>query len=642
MDGIIRHYINDVLVEEPMGWMDFEEELDRDYQERIISVKYDSTLTFTAGGYAALRSIYLLGGYCADIRYRAEQECGGVVSIAAQGVIILSDAEWNLTRCEVEVQVVDDALGARVMNNMDIPISPLADLSKNGVAITPVTPFDLLIHRSDSVANYSPARKAFDWWQCMQHGLAYISDGQVSIVSDWVQTLADNEQFALVDGYMLRTGDDAPRRIQWTFKLLFHEMAGRYNLYLAAGRDANGNPQLRLEPESYWYGTAVTTQQLDIQDLIQGIDVDRLYERVQIGCEDSKYNADINATDFVPYVPLLTQVDESFNFQGVCNASSALDIKFKFISETNVIVDTILNQDEGSDEKMFMLQYSVPPLVANAITTIWNTLLFTRGYNPAIINGTILSRYYLPSGVGSNSGPSPGFVGSYTAGVGPNVTLTAVSTTSAWVQLPVTTWTAAVTAFYVFQIDVSADIIANQYYRLGIGANFYFQMRMQMRVQRFDSTNALQETNIYQTEYRFQLGGFIGGTAGIFYSAAFNAGDYFIISTRFETSPTQIELQGVGPESLSPFITGRLDAEVGYALIYSNVGGYVGGLGAPPVVKYMFDRHVDLDTWLSLQSAPQNRISIGHESTELTSGWVLNAKRNVATGECSWEVISND
>lgn len=638
MDGIIRHYINDVLVEEPMGWMDFEEELDRDYQERIISVKYDSTLTFTAGGYAALRSIYLLGGYCADVTYRAEQECGGVVSIAAQGVIILSDAEWNLTRCEVEVQVVDDALGARVMNNMDIPISPLADLSKNGVTITPVTPFDLLIHRADAVANYSPARKAFNWWQSMQHALAYITDGQVSIVSDWVQTLADDEQYALVDGYMLRTGDNnIRRRITWTFKELFMEMAGRYNLYLAALRDANGNPQLRLEPESYWYGTAVTTQQLDIQDLVQGIDVERLYQRVEIGCEDSKYSADILATDYIPYVPLLTQIDEVYNFEGVCNTSSSLDLKFEFISENNTITDTLINQDEGSDDKIFLMQYSIPPLVANAITTIWSTSLFSRGYNPAIINGRILERYYLSSGVGSNIQPITPFQSIYTGNT--EFTLTTLNQINAYTSI-FAQYTSTVTGFYVFDVRVVTQHLARQYYRAGEGANFWLQARVRLRARKFDSTNVLIDEQTYAGFASEFLGQPI---LDVTYSQSMNAGDYIQFAYRFETLPNYVETQGIGPESYSPFIRVKVRPDVTrVTMIQSVAGGYANGLGAPPVVKYMFDRHVDLDTWLSLQSAPQNRISIGHESTELTSGWVLNAKRNVATGECSWEVISND
>ena len=96
---------------------------------------------------------------------------------------------------------------------------------------------------------------------------------------------------------------------------------------------------------------------------------------------------------------------------------------------------------------------------------------------------------------------------------------------------------------------------------------------------------------------------------------------------------------GFGPENYSPSVTARLKAEAYWYVMFSDAGGYVEGIGKPPVIVYKFDRHVDLSTWLSLTQNPRRAMAISHTPSVLDTGWVLNAKRNVATGECQWEVM---
>jgi hypothetical protein len=106
------------------------------------------------------------------------------------------------------------------------------------------------------------------------------------------------------------------------------------------------------------------------------------------------------------------------------------------------------------------------------------------------------------------------------------------------------------------------------------------------------------------------------------------------------TSNGYYEVDGSGPENYSPVITMSIREESYIILLFSNAGGYITGLGKGPILKYSFDRHLDLSTWLSLTSSPRNSLDISYTSDVLTSGWVGNAKRNVSTGACSWEVIA--
>ena len=645
MDGIIRHYINGTQVEEPVGWKDFEEELDRDVSERIIAVKYNTDLTFTGQGYDVLRGLYERDGFCSIITYEARQECGDSINTAAQGVIILADAEWNLTRCEVVVPVVDDALGAKIMNNLEVPVSPLANLSKNGESITALTAFNLRVYNTNTGIYETDVRLAYNWFDAIQHAVDYISDGEVSVVSDWYSSLADDEQYCLVDGYMLRTATNSFRRVSWTFKDLFFNMAGRYNLWMAAERDSNGNPRIRIEPEGYWYASAGQVQQLDIQDLVRSIDLNRLYSRVEIGSEEHIFDVD-PTSGFVPNIPLENQAPESYNFQGVCNTDATLDLKFNFVSDSNVIIDTIANNADDYDDKIFLLQYSIPPLVPFVRTTPWSSSTFAAAYNPAIINAEILQRYYLSSAVGSNIAPPPPLTNDVTLSNGPNITL-GLGASSPWVCPFATDFTATTIGYYIIEPNASWEITAQNPYRAGEGANFYVGIRAETKMERFDSSNVLIETRFFvEGPYQWSnpppgQGWFTpSGIGGQTWGVILNAGDYVKTSFRFTTASEYLyEGEGFGPENYTPSVTARIEDGAYWYLLFSDAGGYVEGIGKPPIAVYKFDRHVDLSTWLSLTQNPRRAMAISHTPSVLDTGWVLNAKRNVATGECQWEVM---
>ena len=55
MEGQLRHRLNGVVVEEPGGWPDFTEEIERNLEDRIIHLKYSNSLLFIGDGYDLLR-----------------------------------------------------------------------------------------------------------------------------------------------------------------------------------------------------------------------------------------------------------------------------------------------------------------------------------------------------------------------------------------------------------------------------------------------------------------------------------------------------------------------------------------------------------------------------------------------------------
>lgn len=54
------HFINGVAISEPIGWKNFAQEISRDREKRIITLKYPSTASFTQSAYTTLRDLFLV------------------------------------------------------------------------------------------------------------------------------------------------------------------------------------------------------------------------------------------------------------------------------------------------------------------------------------------------------------------------------------------------------------------------------------------------------------------------------------------------------------------------------------------------------------------------------------------------------
>lgn len=640
MDGETLHYLDGILVNEPMGWADFTEELDRDIRERLISVKYSASLTFTDGAYEYLASVYAQRGYCHKVQYEAKQRCNGQLRTAAKGVLILADAEWNLTRCEAAVPVVDEGIGAVIISNRDIPISPTAEASKNGTAISPVPAVTLSIHdpQGDGTTLLPDTRRTWDWFEAITHAVAYMSDDTITIASDWYAGLDDAEKWALVDGLELRTHTGASTRVVWTFKQLFDEMAGRYNLWMWATVDGNGNPQLRIEPESYFYGAAGGIFQLDLQDVVRTVDSDRLYAKVNVGC-DSYIRQFTNTPLALPYVPLTTHGKEEYHFTGVCNTSETLDLAFDFITDSNAIEDVVLNANEEYDEDIFLLQYYDGPLTPGPETSRWqfspDGVLFVWPFNQAGLNSNILSRYYLPSSVGANFGPQTAY-SETTAAATANDNLTAVNSTTTAAVLFATPYTAAASEYAYFELIVPWQVVSNTP-QLVAGSPLYLAGDFRIIVERFDAGNNLLQTLTFDANETAIAIGVRDFTASFGFSM--NVGDYVQVSYQFRTLVGLFNGSGGAPATFD--IVFNVPAGANIEKTFSDGGGFATGIGTGPVLKYTFERHIDLASWLSLTGNPPEALTISPSSVPLTTGWVANAKRNAQTGATQWEVIAN-
>ena len=668
MDGLTRHYLNGTEVTEPLGWSDFTEELVRDFERRFIAVKYEGQLTFTHDGYELLNNAFLDSGHCGIVTYEARQMCGDGERTVAKGAVIIADVKFNLTRCEAECSIADDGIGSRIINNMEIPVSPNATVTKNSVEITAVPEVDILLFDPQAaVGTYlAGTRKGWDWYEAMKHAVLYITDTQATFVSDFYENLSTDDRYWISNGYSIRSASITVVRTSWTFKSLFEELAKKYDLWIGIERDSDGNPVLRCEEYSYWSSTSVWGGHPDIQDLIRTCEAARLYAKVDVGC--SKAIKETETTLSLPYIPLRGFVNEAFHLSGVCNTDKALDLVNEWVIDSNVIEDVAVNGNDDYDDDLFLIQYQEDLLQAKKgdyLQPGTNPYL----YNEPLQNAEVIDRYDLPSAVGAFYDPVDASFrasGQFGNGVFLNANPSTTATffdiqtafpndytppnfdpSNAWgngtppgtpVSQADSIYTAAATGYYEFECYGTFRVIQQIVSRQGPLA-FAHRIALEFVLQRYDSGNNLISEQTALSDYIYQLNAQTSLTHT--FGTSLTATDYVMLRNRFIVlSPSW--LPGVEDVNLGVFsqgITWRRMPEWYIKTNFVAAGGYVEAGGGGPVVRYEFDRHIDAASWVSLTADPKQRVMISGGPTPDIPTHVVTAKRNVSTGKTEWAVL---
>ena len=691
MEGEVRHFIGGTLVEEPGGSLEFKEEIERDLENRIIYPKYPNSLQFIGDGYAILREAYEQG-YCTSFAHRCEIDCGGW-RLASEGTIYLTDISWNLSKCIADTPVTDTTVGATILNNKEIPCYPTSDKTKNGLDMTPVTAIDLEVFDPQAAVGVyiATTRKAYDWLECMDHLVRFITDGNVTVVSDWYDALPDEERYAMVSGVHLRTAGTNDRAPAFNFKDLYEGLWKPYNLMAGLEKTSTGSPVIRIEQDSYWYGNQGAITFMNTEDLIQEINTDRMYAKIKMGSLNAIKNEAQEPEFSLPYVGLRTFCKEEYHIEGQCNTNNTLDLTNQFVLCSNAIEAAVVDDDEKNDEEVFMIQYD-----RGTSQAVKDDYLTNAGvpylYNVKVLNQEIINRWSLQaSGASYFDEVDAAFLAEYT--VGPTVVYTHSETyptllnpftgadlvNTYWqfdndytapnydtgnnygngtapgspVSLANSRYTAPTQGLYVFNIGITYAITINN--NTGTDAGCRWGIQPWAYVEQYDATNVLLNTytldwNDYP--WNFQPGNYDhSAPVGIY----LQAGEYVRVKIRLQVQynllfPTETS-QGVwacnaSPANFPPVTT--IEARVLRGTRFSTQ--YVASFGGlindvDPDLYYVallkFSRHIDTDTWEDLRDNYTQGIGVGALADDLRRGYIRNASRVVSSGATEWELIAN-
>jgi len=658
MVGTFHHYIDGTEVEEPTGWKDIVEEVFRDLKERIIYARYPSSVTFMGSGYAVLRNGFE-DALCESMTYRLTQECEQGERGIMDGVIYLTDIKWNLSKCSAETPITDTTIGATVLNNLKIPVSPTSVNSKNAVAIAAAPLIDLeVFDPSAAVGVYEPdTRIAFDWLDCIRHCVRYMTDGSCDVTSDWYDALPDDEVYCIANGVNIRTfgaGDSAP---VYTFQDLYASMWKAHNLMAALEYSGTGAPILRIEQESYFWGAAGAVEFLNVDDIEQSVDTDRLYATVKLGSEGAIKNAD-NVLS-LPYLILRGFSKEEYHLAGQCNTDNSLDLSNPFVIDTNAIENAVVNNDDANDEEVFMIQYDRSTNQAVKAPYL-NNVGVPYLYNQLLQNQLVMARWEVQAtGVSyfgdlttgfqaehttgpQSTGPIIAFAGTVTANAGPALTFDDDSTPpnndpgGNW-NTGTNRYTAPGQGYYEWTFEGQVTVTAftstgtpPSFPRVGVRAVFNI----------YDSGSTLIYTSQVETALLPPFTPPSGAPPGNFTfaltsGAVMSATDYMEVELFYLTQT---------PATPPQTITVRL--ENGYNLRTSFVaegGGEFNPVDPDEyhVVKLSFNKALDVDTWEGMKASYADAIGVSPDTGTPRLGYVSNIRRTLYNGETEWELLMN-
>jgi hypothetical protein len=356
---MFRFSFDDIVVSDPVNWVDFSETLEHDNEIKGVLPKYENRLKFSGGGYDYIYKKYLSDGYCTHVKFKVDQSCAGDGNFIRvfEGIVFVKDCKFNLNKCTVECEIEDNNYGARVYNNKSIKVYVDTVLTKNGETLVPVP--STLVYMFDPVdGSLIPDRvKTYSIYDCFRFIIDFMTDNLVGFESDYLQA-AFVKQFYITTGGLIRKPTDItmpPELPLISFEMMFKEVNKKYPIAFTVV-NRNGKPTIKIENEDYFYSQNTSGAYLkDIQDLHQLFNNEVLYSSVKFG--GPSVPVDVTKHHFA-FDKFRSFKEEEYFFTGECNIDKKLDLYADWVADSNIIEELVVTNTSNSsyDTQIFIVQ----------------------------------------------------------------------------------------------------------------------------------------------------------------------------------------------------------------------------------------------------------------------------------------------
>lgn len=188
-----------VLAVDPIGWDKGEITIKRDPIIKGLFTQFTSKLTFVETGYTRIFDDSETT-ICEELAVRIEERChpNEEFTTLFNGIINLSEVEFNVTRCQAKCVIEDASLTALIMRNMDLKVPMDNGSSLDGTPLADIG-IDTDYFHEITRAYIFLDRKTFTLRGAYQYILDYITNSQITFSSDFfeVETFSI-EQYTLV------------------------------------------------------------------------------------------------------------------------------------------------------------------------------------------------------------------------------------------------------------------------------------------------------------------------------------------------------------------------------------------------------------------------------------------------------------
>ncbi|MCW3082946.1 MAG: hypothetical protein JWP12_312 [Bacteroidetes bacterium] len=657
-----RFYLDGNLVSDPLNWDDFTETIERDDTIKGLLPKYEVKLNFSGGGYEYLYSQYKQNGFCKLVELKIDYRCGGGYKTALNGYIFISDCKFNLNKCTVECDVIDDNYGARIYNNKSLKAKLDVKYSKNGVEITPAAINIMSIYSTTNT--FIENCTTFQIKEVFRYLIDFMSDGKVGFESDLFTIPAGiTAQTAgwlyLVTALELRLNNgDIPNV---SFQEVFAEVNKKYPIAFTIISGSDGRPTMKIESEDYFYKEIAALRLNSIQDLQQSFNNELLYSSIKLGAPESDVIGSFPPIRFLAFAP------EEYQVQGECNIDKVLDLTGIYIADSNIIEQLTATDrsNEQYDKEICFIESIFG--AASQITNSFVTLTTPMYYNANLTNNRVAERYFVANNIAYYLGNNDqAFLATNTA----NQVI--ISAANAYTQDPITgIYSLSASSYVSFQDDSTppnfdttgtydnttakyispADGVYGFESVVKVSVRFvafqvrYLNSRVRLVAELFDASGThVSDTPFLERNYD----GIQGGDPAVTDSIDFVTPVIYMpatwgvkiridifndISPPSQPPPTLYNNQTTFIITTGSTFKTAFIQNGGGIYVYKNPNNYF-------VSRFEFQQPLSNEKYEILKLDLAKGIEFNHDKINNKKGWIRKLSRKYATSEMNWELIS--
>lgn len=352
-------YYDGILMEEPQGWDGWNGILRRDSGKGgIISIE-EGTLISSGDTYQYFYT-KRKEGYCSFITVLIKESCPrtGDFIKGFEGLIFLSDAVFNVTKCSVEYNLVDNAYAAKIENNRGIEVHVNAGKTKNGVDIPAIQMWTIAMFSPCDGTNWPEDIKAYRAYDVAAYLINFMTDGTVGFSSTALDLGGEYEGVFLTKGLLLRdvNNPDVSLKFKWEdFLRIIRRMCD-----LSFKIDLSGAiPVFVLEKTDDLFTDSTVLSLDNVYEITRQIDTAKNYAYVDLGTDDVIESTGcgnvLGDLAFPDQIDLIGCKKEQFAVTGTCNLDTSLDLTIDWVISSNVIENILLYSDTGYDDSVIVI-----------------------------------------------------------------------------------------------------------------------------------------------------------------------------------------------------------------------------------------------------------------------------------------------
>ena len=329
----------------PLDWASTE--IIGSWDDDFFAITGSLSLNFEGDEYHYLRGIYETA-YCSSLPTKLYIEN----ILIHEGLMFLSEAEWDLIKCIVNVAISDNGYLATILNKGKQVYFLDAGTDSSNNPITPASSTSIDFHIVSTGAS-DGNRTCYTVFEAFDYLVRAMTDDGFGFVSDFFST-GNGSGYVLTTGLEIRTpvaygGNPAPA-LSWD--TLWEACRKLFNL--RGFIDSSGN--LRVEPFDYFRLPGILFTANGITQLTEFIDTESLYSTIDAGASTFQRFSETTPPTSYPDLALITWAEQTYTVVGGCVTDNTLDLEVREIYIDSNAIEACLLGDEEYDEEIFIIE----------------------------------------------------------------------------------------------------------------------------------------------------------------------------------------------------------------------------------------------------------------------------------------------